>query len=223
MLARYPSMPEVFNPWRDVDPVVDIGRQSPRIRVANLIAYLDARRTKARLILVGEAPGYRGCHICGIPFTSERLLLGYMRSDIDPDAIFRGKKTRATRPDSPLGANKGSPELSATIAWKALLSGNQDPRSFVFWNAFPFHPHRTDTLHSNRKPRMSELLATQDVLTKARALFPLRAKVVAVGRVAERALIRMGVEATAVRHPSQGGATKFREQVAKLRSADSRS
>jgi len=216
MLARFPTMPGVFNPWRDVDDVVDIGPQAPKIRTANLIAYLEARRKSARLILVGEAPGYRGCHICGIPFTSERILLGYMRPGIEPEAIFRGRKTRATRMDTPLGANKGSPELSATIAWKALLEGQQDPWSFVFWNAFPFHPHRAETLHSNRRPSAGELLATRDVLDQARALFPKRAKVVAVGRVAERALGRLGVEAIAVRHPSQGGATKFRTQVAKL-------
>ena len=40
-----------------------------------LDAYLEARR-HARILLVGEAPGYRGARISGLPFTSERQLTG---------------------------------------------------------------------------------------------------------------------------------------------------
>ena len=45
------------------------------LRRARLRAYLDARRS-ARLLLVGEAAGYRGARVSGIPFTSERQLTG---------------------------------------------------------------------------------------------------------------------------------------------------
>ena len=38
-------------------------------------AYLDSRRD-APYLLVGEAPGYRGARVSGIPFTSERQLTG---------------------------------------------------------------------------------------------------------------------------------------------------
>ncbi len=62
----------------------------------------------------------------------------------------------------------------------------------------------------------AELEATCDVLPEVRALFPRRVRVVAVGRVAERALRKLGIEAPAVRHPAQGGAKKFREQVVAL-------
>jgi len=45
------------------------------LRRARLAAYL-AGRADAPLLLVGEAPGYRGTRVSGIPFTSERQLTG---------------------------------------------------------------------------------------------------------------------------------------------------
>src|SRR5207253_2473631 len=38
-------------------------------------SYLEARRD-AEIVLVGEAAGYRGARVSGIPFTSERQLTG---------------------------------------------------------------------------------------------------------------------------------------------------
>lgn len=58
---------ETFNQYAD-------GPRAPLLR-ERLVAYLDARRG-ARLVLVGEAPGYRGARVSGIPFTSERQLTG---------------------------------------------------------------------------------------------------------------------------------------------------
>src|SRR3954471_18304149 len=45
------------------------------LRRARLAAYVDAR-AGAPILLVGEAPGYRGARVSGIPFTSERQLTG---------------------------------------------------------------------------------------------------------------------------------------------------
>ena len=45
------------------------------LRRQRLQAYLETH-TGASLLLVGEAPGYRGARISGIPFTSERQLTG---------------------------------------------------------------------------------------------------------------------------------------------------
>jgi uracil-DNA glycosylase len=45
------------------------------IRRRRLQAYLEAR-TRSELLLVGEAAGYRGARVSGIPFTSERQLTG---------------------------------------------------------------------------------------------------------------------------------------------------
>jgi len=45
------------------------------LRRRRLLGYLE-RHGGARLLLVGEAAGYRGARISGIPFTSERQLTG---------------------------------------------------------------------------------------------------------------------------------------------------
>jgi uracil-DNA glycosylase len=44
-------------------------------RCARLLGYLEAK-AGTRLLLVGEAPGFRGARVSGIPFTSERQLTG---------------------------------------------------------------------------------------------------------------------------------------------------
>jgi uracil-DNA glycosylase len=58
---------ETYNFYREGDGA-DVRRQ-------RLCDYLDGRAT-ARVLLVGEAPGFRGARISGIPFTSERQLTG---------------------------------------------------------------------------------------------------------------------------------------------------
>jgi uracil-DNA glycosylase family 4 len=46
-----------------------------RVRRRRLAVYLEDR-ANATLMLVGEAPGYRGARVSGLPFTSERQLSG---------------------------------------------------------------------------------------------------------------------------------------------------
>jgi len=74
-----------------------------------LAAYLD-ERVDARILLVGEAAGYRGARVSGIAFTSERQLTG-------------------DRPAEP----------TATIVHRALeeLGLEQD---VLLWNVVPTHP-----------------------------------------------------------------------------------
>jgi uracil-DNA glycosylase family 4 len=79
------------------------------LRRDRLEAYLD-RRADAPLLLVGEAPGYRGARISGIPFTSERLLTG-----------------------------SGPAEATATIVHRVLAElGLSD--QVLLWNVVPTHP-----------------------------------------------------------------------------------
>ena len=56
-----------YNFYRDGD--------SRRVPAQRLAAYLDAR-AGASMLLVAEAPGYRGTRVSGIPLTSERQLTG---------------------------------------------------------------------------------------------------------------------------------------------------
>lgn len=74
-----------------------------------LRAYLSARDS-ARVVLVGEAAGYRGARVSGIPFTSERQLTG-----------------------------SGPAEATATIVHRALARlGVED--EVLLWNVVPTHP-----------------------------------------------------------------------------------
>ena len=50
--------------------------------------YLD-ERAGAPLLLIGEAPGYRGARISGIPFTSERQLTGTGPAEATASIVHR--------------------------------------------------------------------------------------------------------------------------------------
>jgi hypothetical protein len=58
------------------------------LRRARLLEYLDAH-TGACVLLVGEAPGYRGARISGIPFTSERQLTGTGPAEASATIVHR--------------------------------------------------------------------------------------------------------------------------------------
>jgi uracil-DNA glycosylase len=79
------------------------------LRRERLRAYLEQHAT-APVILVGEAAGYRGARISGVPFTSERQLTG-----------------------------TGTAEASATIVHRVLRElGVED--DVLLWNVVPTHP-----------------------------------------------------------------------------------
>jgi uracil-DNA glycosylase len=143
------------------------------LRRERLSAYLAAR-TDAGILLVGEAAGYRGARVSGIPFTSERQLSG-----------------------------TGPAEATATIVQRVLCELGLE-REVLLWNVVPTHP---GTERSNRRPTAEEIDAGLPfALRLARGR-----SVVAVGRVAEEAL-----GAPYVRHPSRGGARRFRAELASL-------
>jgi uracil-DNA glycosylase family 4 len=79
------------------------------LRRERLAAYLE-QRVESPLLLVGEAAGYRGARISGIPFTSERQLSG-----------------------------TGPAEASATIV-QATLAALGLADDVLLWNVVPTHP-----------------------------------------------------------------------------------
>jgi uracil-DNA glycosylase family 4 len=80
-----------------------------RVLRKRLRHYLDAH-AEAAVVLVGEAAGYRGARVSGIPFTSERQLTG-----------------------------SGPAEATATIVHRVLAElGVED--EVLLWNVVPTHP-----------------------------------------------------------------------------------
>jgi uracil-DNA glycosylase len=103
------------------------------MRRSRLSAYLEARR-EASILLVGEAAGYRGARLSGLPFTSERQLTG-----------------------------AGPAEASATIVHRVLgeLGLEED---VLLWNVVPTHPHRPGLPLSNRPPTRAEAACGVELL-----------------------------------------------------------
>jgi len=183
----------VFNPWSHHDPRTDAPGNGPAARRERLAAHLAT--TPAR-ILIGEAAGYQGCHVSGVPFTSERLIM----AGVVPRLSCGGRRlSRRERPWS---------EPSATTVWQTLFA-LEVASDTVLWNAFPWHPHRPGQLQSNRTPTREERACGLFVLDALLAAFP-GVPLFAVGRHAEAALRETGRPAIALRHPSMGGATAFR-------------
>ncbi|MBS0374325.1 MAG: uracil-DNA glycosylase [Proteobacteria bacterium] len=199
-LVRFRA-PHVFNPWAERDPLDARGEGTgPAARLERLRAHFEV---PARLVLIGEASGYQGCHFSGMAFTNEKLLLAGA-----VPRVGRATVRLTTRP-------RPWCEPSATVVWGALqalgLAG-----STVLWNAFAWHPFKPGATYSNRAPTRAELESGRPVLDGVLDAFP-RACLVAVGKVAERTLRGLGREpAATLRHPSMGGAREFRAGLAAL-------
>jgi uracil-DNA glycosylase len=214
LLKRSPSG-AVFNPWWEVDERNDSDRSGPATRRNHLRAYLRKRLGKAKVVVIGEALGYRGGHFSGIPMTSERILLGKKENvGIKPEHVFSSfKATRTSKPDQ---CQDGFSEPTATIVWSSLLRFGLKPNEFVLWNAFPWHsfdPRRG--LLSNRTPKKSERPAGLSVLKAFLDLFPCE-EIIALGNVAASQLKELNVECHRVRHPASGGARLFRQGIGPL-------
>ena len=192
-LLTQPAPPRCFNPWLQHDPGTDAHRDAAARRLVRLERHLDC---EARFLLVGEAPGYQGAKVSGIPFTSERLM---GEGSIPRIKLEDARLSTRPRPWS---------EPSATIVWKTLHELGIAAET-ILWNAYPWHPHKAGELHSNRTPTPGERESGRPVLLAMLEAFP-DARLFAIGRQAEHTLGAMGIAANPLRHPSMGGASAFR-------------
>jgi len=201
----------VFNPWFCQDEGNDIDSDSPAIRLSQLKQYLLERKN-AKYLLVGEALGYQGGHFTGIAMTSERILLGKMRhKSITPGHVFTGIEPRRT--SMPSVKKDGFTEPTATIVWERLITSGFDMRDFILWNALPWHPYKPEKgILSNRTPSDVEFEKGKPVMLALLESVNVT-KVIAVGEKSKIQLGEMGIDASMVRHPANGGAPKFREQI----------
>jgi uracil-DNA glycosylase len=127
------------------------------LRRRRLVEYLESR-AGARLLLVGEAAGYRGARVSGLAFTSERQLTG-----------------------------TGPAEISATIVHRTLEElGIAD--DVLLWNLVPTHPHRVGDPASNRVPTRDEVTGGRRFVDALAGAGPSNRLLLAVGRLAQREL-----------------------------------
>jgi len=182
----------------DAEALYDVSTAEGRLRRTNLERYLDRVGTGADTVLVAEAPGWRGMTNTGVPFTSMR--------ELGPEYLV------PPEPTAPWEAS--SRVVQAALAeWHGVLP--------LTWAIFPHHPFVAPDRLTNRTPRPAEVrdgapvaLALLEALRASGSTREVR--VVAVGRKAQGALALAGIDAVAVRHPAQGGAKQFTEQVLAL-------
>ena len=101
-------------------------------------------------------------------------------------------------------------ENSANYTWAVLAKWHPD---VFLWNAVPLHPHQPGKFAENRKPTTKERTQFEPLTDGLIAILKPQV-VIAVGRVAERALQKHNPKY--VRHPSFGGASEFRNGMRAL-------
>jgi len=164
-----------------------------QIRRKNLKLYLEKmKKLNPSFLLLGEAPGYKGCRLTGIPFSSEKILA--------TNDFFKNQGFNCINEPQSLES-----EISATIIWNELENYTNKP---LIWNIFPFHPHKSNSIKSNRTPTKSELMSGKEYLKQLLEIFDIK-KIIALGRKPESQISDLGLDFIYVRHPANGGKNKF--------------
>lgn len=192
----------LFNPWAEVSPDEADIESGPAGRIERLRAHFT--NPDVQVVMCGEAPGYQGARYSGIAFTSERLLL----EGVIPRIPYMMGQRISTRP-------RPWSEPSASIVWKALYDVGLAEQA-VLWNSVPWHPFKPGNPHSNRTPTEQERAIGLEYLERFTQLYP-GAVFAAVGATAKKSFDELGIEATLLRHPANGGATKFRQGLVELK------
>lgn len=169
----------------------------------NLNLYLNyLLNNNPKILLLGEAPGYKGCRLTGIPFTSGAIIRNSSHS------LFReiGEQIKL---------REGAREITAAILWKYLEDNNK--KVPILWNAFPFHPHQYNGHKSNRRPTKSEIDEGKDYIKIICEIFEPE-WFCSLGRVGEMVLREVFPDKRVVyiRHPSRGGKEEFIKGMSKL-------
>ena len=195
--ANVPS--NVYNQYSDDHPESFIRRRNLKIYLQQM------EKLRPKIILVGEAPGYRGSRLTGVPFTSEHLLM----NNKEGLTLF-GRENGYQLPIEKEALLK---EATATIIWETML---REELAFLSWNAFPFHPHKPEKKQSNRMPTKSELFIGGSFLLDLIELYEIK-EVVAMGNKAYESLSKLEVTCHKVRHPAQGGKKQFVEGIRQIK------
>ncbi len=169
------------------------GSRESEIRRNNLKVYLNKMKlANPNFLILGEAPGYKGCRLSGIAFTSERVL--------SQNEFFKNEPIQFINEKDKLES-----EISATIVWTEISKLNEQP---LIWNIFPFHPHQVSDTKTNRTPTAKELEEGKRFLDDLLQIFDIK-KIIALGRKPESQLEKIGLPFSYIRHPANGGKNDF--------------
>lgn len=197
-LAAVETGPACNNFFNRSVPVNALRRRNLEIYLQEM---LDRRPT---VLLVGEAPGFRGMRITGVPFTNLTMLEG----PANRFGLFGPGKGYVLPPD----AAGIAAEPTATVLWQVLEEVDFLP---LLWSAFPWHPHQPGRPLSNRTPKPSETKLGTSFWQELAEMFGV-SSIVAVGNVAQHSLQRSGLAAPKIRHPAHGGRSGFKRGLEEL-------
>ncbi len=197
-LAAVPTVPGRNN-------FLDHSHPGNAVRRRNLELYLSEMLDRSpRVLLLGEAPGFRGMRITGVPFTNRTMFQG----PANTFGLFGPGKGYAL----PAEAEGVAAEPTATVMWEVLAELDFLP---LLWSACPWHTHVPGEPQSNRTPRITEAKLGTPHWQSLVELYGIEA-VVAVGNIAHRSLQASGVDAPKVRHPAHGGRSGFKRGLEEL-------
>jgi len=194
----------VFNPYRN--PSLCENLKIYLLYIVNQGRYeVKGLNKKPVKMLIGEAPGYKGARLTGIPFSS--------------GALIRQKEHRIFQIiDRKIILEQVISENSASLVWAALNDSEIYP---LFWNAFPFHPFPKGSKNKNRAPIKKEVQEGASYLKELIEIF-CPTTMAGVGRKGVAALenIFPDEEVVYIRHPSYGGKKDFEAGMKKLLASD---
>lgn len=201
-LSKEESTPILTNVYSLVIPQSKVCRE-------NLYNYLQRiRSNNSKVMLIGEAPGYHGCRLSGIAFTSEDkftedIIPGIMGKDMGYKIYSKGKPER---------------EFSASTVWPKLKDWYNIHGSVpLLWNICPFHPHKENDFMSNRTPRKKEIERGIKYFLDLVDIFDIQ-NIGCIGRKLYNTIEDMGINTSLeyLRHPSCGGKREFEDMFYKF-------
>jgi uracil-DNA glycosylase len=177
-------------------------------RWSNLTSYLRYMQTvQPDILMIGEAPGYRGTSVSGVPFLSE----GMIKQRTASESVIPVHEYVPSIQYS----NESGYEATSKIMWD-VLDEAQTSRLPLLWAVFPNHPHIVDNIMTNRKPTKSEIADYSRVLSLLLKVYPIQ-YIAAIGNVAYDTLSsNTDCPVIKLRHPARGGAKKFKDGLHSL-------